>query len=162
MSYLIAVDVGIVNVGLCIYDVRCKKIVLWDCVKLAHYVKPSTLVQSVFEFVGRYQHYFDDAKQVLVEKQMRCNMRIIESVLHGLFFNRCKVIMPRCVKMHYKLSGKDYRENKAKAVLWTRAYVPLQTALFADNVGDVFEKSNKKDDLADALLLLLYYMHTYF
>ena len=38
-------------------------------------------VQYVRDFVQRYERYFNNAFQILVERQMRCNMRIIEKTL---------------------------------------------------------------------------------
>ena len=163
MSYFIAIDVGIVNVGLCVYNTRTRRVVLWDCVPLARTGKfiPSRIVELVREFMRRYAVYFDDALKVLVERQMRCNMRIIEAVLEALNPDRCLVIHPRSIKAHYDLRGKDYRENKRKAVEWARDYVVDNTELFAPHALELFAKSKKQDDLADALLLLLYYIDTF-
>ena len=164
MSYFIAIDVGIVNLGLCVYNTDTEKIVLWDCVPLRssggkYY--PCKNVEYVREFMRRYADYFDDARKVLVERQMRCNMRIIEAVFEALNHDRCLVIHPRSIKAHYKLSGKDYRDNKAKAVEWARAYVQDHADLFAPHATERFASGKKQDDLADALLLLIYYIDTF-
>lgn len=164
MSYVISIDVGIVNLGLCIFDARSKQIVLWDRVPLRssggkYY--PSRNVDYVREFVSKYAHYFDDARDLLIERQMRCNMRIVESVLHALYYDRCTVIAPRHVKVHYGIGGGGYRENKTKAVEWAREYVRHNAASFAESVREVFAASKKQDDLADSLLLLLYFLDTF-
>ena len=97
MSYIIAIDVGIKNLGLCIFDFRTAKVVEWQNVSLVssgRYV-PSNNVQYVRDFVRRYERYFDDAFQVVIERQMRCNMRIVESVVHALFYDRCIIVSAR-------------------------------------------------------------------
>lgn len=163
MSLVVSIDVGIKNLALCAYDFVTSRIVHWDNVTLVpsgRYV-PAHNVQYVRDFVHRHHALFEQASVVLVERQMRCNMRIIESVFQCLFFERCHVIAPRCVKMHYNLSMRNYRANKAKAVEWAKDFVQAQPDVFAPGLVEAFKKSSKQDDLADALLLTMYYLDTY-
>ncbi|KAL3929337.1 MAG: hypothetical protein SGPRY_002004 [Prymnesium sp.] len=148
-TYLIAIDVGFINLGLCIFDVRSKKIVLWDCVNLADKYMPSKPVKCILQFVKRYEFYFKDAKKVLIEKQMRCNMRIIESVLHALFYDICIVILPRFVIMHYKLSGKDYREIKQvqSSALDAQLHAALHGGLCGEQMKYCDEMSTDDEDI---------------
>ena len=111
MRYAIAVDVGIRNLGLCVFDFCTATFVFWDNITLVpngRYIA-SNNVKYVRDFVARFNHFFSEAAVVLVERQMRCNMRIIESVLHTMFFDRCIIINARSVKAHYKLSTRNYR-----------------------------------------------------
>ena len=132
MRYVIALDVGIRNMGMCVYDFTCSKIVYWDNVPLmtGRYV-PMNNVQYVRDFVRRMHHYFDEAACVVIERQMRCNMRIIESLLHSTFFDICTVINARSVKMHYGISRNDYRLNKAATVQWATKKVGSMAASHA-------------------------------
>jgi len=162
MSYVIAIDVGIKNLGLCIFDFRTSTVVEWDNVTLVpsgRYI-PAQNVQNVRTFIHKYKHFFDNAFQVVVERQMRCNMRIIESVIQALYFDICIIISPRAVKMHYNLSTKNYRANKQRAVDWAKLFVLHNTDVFQDGLKQ-FRDAEKQDDLADALILLLYYLDTY-
>lgn len=163
MSFVVAVDVGIKNLGLCVYDPYYRKFVHWETTSLVpvgRYI-PALNVQYVRDFVQRYHRYFENASVVLVERQMRCNMRIIESVLQTMFFNRCLIISPRSVKAHFGLSMKNYRENKERAVSWAHTFIEQhKPAFFApEELG--FHLAKKKDDLADSLLLVVYYIDTY-
>ena len=122
MSLVIAIDVGIKNLAICAYDFISSKVVHWDNVSLVpngRYV-PAQNVQYVREFVQRHSHLFQAATVVIVERQMRCNMRIIEAVFQSMFYERCCVVHARSVKMHYGLSTRNYRANKAKAVEWVK------------------------------------------
>ena len=93
---------------------------------------------------------------------MRCNMRIIESVLQALFYDRCYIIDPKSVKAHYNISLKNYRLNKARAVEWAADFVGSNPRAFmTDTPLTNFANHKKKDDLADALLLLAYFLDTY-
>lgn len=163
MSLVVAIDVGIKNLAICAYDFVTSRVVHWDNVSLVpngRYV-PAQNVQYVRDFVQRHQSLFQAAGAVVVERQMRCNMRIIESVLQCMFFDRCHVINARCVKMHYGLSTRNYRANKAKAVEWASGFVANNPAAFVAGVADLFSRGGKQDDLADALLLVMYYLDTY-
>ena len=65
MSYIVAIDVGIKNLGLCIFDFRISKVVVWDNVSLVssgRYV-PSNNVSYIRDFVRKYDKYFHDAFQ---------------------------------------------------------------------------------------------------
>ncbi len=163
MRYLVAVDVGIKNLGLCVFDFVTAQFVFWDNVSLVpngRYM-PCQNVQYVRDFCKRYAQYFDDAAAVLVERQMRCNMRIIEAVLQTLYFERCHIINARSVKAHYHIGTKNYRLNKQRAIEWAQSFLNANGAAFATNVSDVFQQKLKRDDLADSLLLVCYYLDTY-
>lgn len=163
MRYVISIDVGIKNLGFCVFDFVTAKFVFWDNISLVpngRYI-PSNNVQYVRDFITRYQSFFDEASCVIVERQMRCNMRIIESVVQALFFDKCVVINARAVKAHYDLSAKNYRLNKQRAVQWAEQFVTNNGSAFTPGVTSAFENLQKKDDLADSLLLITYYLDTY-
>lgn len=163
MRYVIAIDVGIKNLGLCVFDFATAKFVFWDNVSLVPHGRylPAENVQYVRNFLERYDSFFEDAVAVLVERQMRCNMRIIEAVLQALFFEKCIIINARSVKAHYNLGTKNYRMNKQRAVQWADMFVLNNSCAFAPNVTEAFAHKQKKDDLADSLLLIAYYLDTY-
>ena len=94
MSYVIAIDVGIKNLGICVFDFQQARVVEWQNVTLVpsgRYI-PSYNVQYVRDFVRKYEKYFDNAFQVVIERQIRANMRIIEAILQTLFYDKCIVI----------------------------------------------------------------------
>lgn len=163
MRFVIAIDVGIKNLGLCVFDFATAKFVFWDNVSLVpngRYI-PANNVQYVRDFVNRYQSFFNEASCILVERQMRCNMRIVEAVVQTLFYDICTVINARSVKAHYGLSTKNYRMNKQRAVQWAEEFVRNNNRAFLPGVSHAFEEKSKKDDLADSLLLITYYLDTY-
>lgn len=163
MSLVIAIDVGVKNLAICAYDFLKNQVVFWDNVTLVtqgRYI-PANNVQYVLTFVNEHRQLFDDCHMLLIERQMRCNMRIIEAVFQTLFFQKCRVISPRSVKAHYDLSTRNYRANKEKAVEWATAFVTTNPVAFTDESKLIYNNSTKKDDLADSLLLIMYYLDTY-
>ena len=163
MRYVVAIDVGIKNLGICVFDFATTKFVFWDNVNLVNngrYI-PANNVQYVRNFTAQHKEYFDNAAVVLVERQMRCNMRIIESVLQTLYFEKCIIINARSVKAHYDLGTNNYRMNKQRAVQWVTEFVDNNAKCFDTHVTEGFTNNTKKDDFADALLLITYYLDTY-
>ena len=163
MRYAIGIDVGIKNLGLCVFDFATAKFVFWNNISLCpngRYV-PANNVAYVRECVARYRNFFEDAACVLVERQMRCNMRIVEAVLQTLFFDTCIIINPRSVKIHYGIGTKNYKLNKQRAVEWVTSFVQSNACAFEAGVTTAFKDGRKKDDLADSLLLVTYYLDTY-
>ena len=163
MSFVIAIDVGIKNLGLCIFDFRTNTVVLWENVSLVpsgRYL-PANNVQYVREFMRKYDGYFMDAFQVIIERQMRGNMRIIEALIHAMCYDHCVVISARSVKLHYDLSTKNYRGNKQKAVVFANAFASKNPGAFDGEQLRRYTASKKQDDLADSLIMVLYYLDTY-
>lgn len=162
-QFIIAIDVGIKNLGLCIFDFCKSQFVHWDCVSLVpngRYV-PMNNVEYVRKFVERYEHYFANASKIIVERQIRCNMRIVEAVIQTMFYDKCIIISARSVKMHYDLSTKNYRANKQRAVQWASEFTRANPLAFYGTCVESFKNKSKQDDLADSLLLVLYYLDTY-
>lgn len=163
MSYVIAIDVGIKNLGLCVYDFVTNRIVHWDNVSLVangRYI-PMNNVRYVYDFINRHSALFLNCHTLVIERQMRANMRIIEAVFETLYFGKCKVISPRCVKMHYNLSARNYRANKQKAVEWALEYCLCNPQVVGEFVNRFKQEKTKQDDMADALLLVMYFLDTY-
>ena len=163
MALVIAIDVGIKNLGLCAYDFVTSQIVHWDNAALVQNGRytPSQNVQYVRDFVWKHSHLFQNCHTLIIERQMRCNMRIIESVFQTLYFDRCQVMNPRSIKMHYNLSARNYRGNKQKAVAYADKFTGENPQIFTEALVEKYQKSTKKDDYADALLMVLYYLDTY-
>ena len=164
---VVAIDVGIKNLAICVYDFLTNKVVHWDNVSLVpngRYI-PALNVQYVRNFVYRYNEIFANAAVIIIERQMRCNMRIIEAVLQCMFFEKCVVVNARCVKLHYNLGTRNYKANKAKAVEWVHTYIDNNPDVFATGadhpIANRFKQGGKQDDLADALIMVMYYLDTY-
>lgn len=166
MTYIIAIDVGVKNLGICVFDNDSNSVCYWSSESIVEpgvRYMPSRNVEYVHAFVERHANYFANASTVLVERQMRCNMRIIESVVHSLHYAKCIVLSPRLVKMHFGVSCGDYRLNKQAAIAWMQRFVSVSGDAFAGGVAAaaLAKHSAKQDDLADALLMVMYYLYTY-
>lgn len=137
----------------------------WERVSLYDTTKyiPSNNVAYCRNFVDDNKEFFDNAKVVLIEKQIRANMRIIESVLQSMFYDETIIVHARHVKMHFGLCMRNYRLNKAKAVEFVDNMIKTDDMPFdyTDGHKQAWQNETKKDDLADSMLLALYYCATY-
>eukprot|EP00962_Isochrysis_galbana_P042521 scaffold15944_cov115-Isochrysis_galbana.AAC.12 len=163
MECIVAIDVGIKNLGICVLRISTGKVCHWASEALVDGGRytPSRNVEYVVAFVQKHRQHFEHAKCVLVERQMRVNMRIIEAAVQALHYDRCIVVSPRLVKMHFGLSRNNYRLNKQAAVQWMQEFVVSVPELFEPGLVDSALASTKQDDLADALLMVVYYADTY-
>lgn len=162
-GYVIAIDVGIMNLGLCVFDFVTNQIVHWDRVTICQGTRyqPMKNVEYIHNFLRKYEAYFQQCFVLLIERQIRCNMRIVESVMHALFYDRAIVIPARSIKVHFNISTKNYRGNKAKAIEWATAFLAANPHVFQPHALTAWSDASKRDDLADSLLILMYYLDTY-
>lgn len=162
MQFVIGIDVGITNLGMCVFDLNTSRIEYLARLPLVSgKYMPSRTVEYVREFVQKRAFYFENAARVLVERQMRANMRVIEAVFQVMHYDRCIVMAPRAVKMHYNISTGNYNSNKTSAVDWVDAFIKCNPEAI-DSVQEAeYLASKKRDDMADAALLVLYYLDTY-
>ena len=162
MNYLIAIDVGFRNLGMCVYSFEDNRVIYWrNCALMSGRYQPKDTVRYVVEFVARHKQFFDGARTVLIERQMRPAMRIIEAAFETLFYGRAVVLCPRSVKNHWKLCSKNYSENKRKAVAWAGDFVEENIDTFDSEPYLCWKSAKKRDDMADALLTLMFYLDTY-
>ena len=99
--------------------------------------------------------------RIIVEQQLRSNMKAVQWMIHITHFDSVRVVRPQDVKRHYQISTSTYDENKRAAVTWTLARVRQHAEEFDADCIRQFFASHKKDDLADALMLVRYVLDTY-
>ena len=165
MSYVIGLDIGFRNLGFCVYDCRVHRVVHWEnaCIVSGKH-RPKDNVKYIMQFLEAHRPWFDHSFAIVVEQQMRVNLRIMAAVIEALFYtsNNVHIIPPRQVKVHYNLSTGQYASNKAAAVEWIRDWLSFNgERAVTPEAYRVWTRARKKDDLADALLLVLFYLDTF-
>jgi hypothetical protein len=150
---IVAIDVGVKNLAYC--AMRDGQVLEWQNAPLLEpdeRYKPSHLVMYVARWARRNSALLHSADRVVIERQMRCNMRIIEAALHALHYEKCSIVSACDVKDRFGLRMNNYRLNKKAAV----AHVDLHLHTQRDEQWRaLFEVSSKKDDLADSYLMAL-------
>ena len=165
-KYVIAVDVGIKNLGLAIFDLQTKQLAVWGRYSICkpRPYQPGKNVEYVRELIQDHATYFANAHKVLIERQMRVNMRIIEAVIHALYFDKTIIMPAQVVKMHFHLNTGNYKANKKAAVDFIALrFMDLLPSMLSNchEMFMVWVHESKQDDLADSLLMVLYYLDTY-
>jgi hypothetical protein len=151
---VLAVDVGIRNLAICAMD-TAHGIVHWanEPLSIGAY-QPQHNVQYVHEFLARNAALFALADEIVVEKQMRVNMRIIEAVIHSRFFDKCKVVHPRTIKAAFGIGRGNYALNKKASVDFVQARLQ---SFEEPHWRNFFASAKKRDDLADAYIMALFF-----
>lgn len=156
MTRILSIDIGVENLAWVLIDAQTRDILGWHVGPVhdaAEYV-PMNNVDYVLRYIDRHRAHFDRADIVLIERQMRVNMRVIEALFHALCYQRATVLSARTVKARYGLCMRNYRLNKKAVAEYVRAHLP-------DNWRAWYEAQKKRDDLADALLQAWYYIDTH-
>ena len=163
--YVIGIDIGTSNLGLCVYDSRTAKVVCWKrCSLLQPRQNTWTFemsVKCVRRFLTAHQQYFDDAQCVLLEKQMRGKMMAVQCMFAIQNYDTAIVVKPQHVKKQYDISKRDYKLNKQAACAWAQQFVTEMPDFFSLGCVQAYHDEAKQDDMADALLLVRFFLDTY-
>ena len=163
-DYVLGIDVGIRNLGLCAYDRRTGRVTHWARVPLlpaSHPIRPGRLPAYVHQFLADHATLFEHAANIVIEHQLRGLMKTLEQMLHLKFYERVLIVQPRALKAHYGCATRNYDQNKRAAVCWASALVAAEPELFEPAAVESFESEAKQDDMADALMLVCFFRETY-
>lgn len=160
---IISIDVGIVNLGICMYE-KGGIIKKWEVITLSKDNVVKSLKKELTKFVTEEEE--KQIEVVVIEKQPSRNvkMRTIEGMIEMYFTMRNM----KCIKYSakYKLKSQsnaksihgkhNYRERKRLSIEVVKKIVedPKNTKW-----KEYYTASKKKDDLADALLQAMSYVN---
>jgi Poxvirus A22 protein len=149
---VLAIDVGIRNLAFCCLEDGC--LLAWANEPLAGAeYKPTDTVHHVMRFVEAHRQLFDSCDKLVIERQMRVNMRVVEAALHALFYAKCTIVHARTIKARFGLCKRNYQQNKAAAVACVDDLLAGNTA----ELAAAYRAARKRDDLADAYLMALFF-----
>ena len=159
---IISIDVGIRNLAICKLDADENHVLEWD----VSGVPPESdrgIFPSMNQHLNERKWVLEDVDLVLIERQPGKNrkMKSVENFLHAYFVVHNKEVL--IYDARYKVpdvvgAGKAmYRKRKQTAIVRCREYIE-KTMDKNSRWLDVFDKSKKKDDLADTVLQALSYV----
>ena len=159
---LLSIDVGIINLAMCLINEEDKKIIEWDVSGVPPKHKDGLFI-SLRDHLDK-KPWILNAKTILIEKQPGKNktMKSVENFLHSYFIIKLKESETIIYDARHKVpdvvgSGKAlYRKRKQTAI--TRCEEMITNGINV-NWLDMFKKSKKKDDLADTYLQGLSYIN---
>lgn len=171
---IFSIDPAIKNIGTCLYDSSTKKVLFCDKFsifegKFKSYQQNKTidyLAPVFFNQESPLRKFIDASDVVVIEVQMKNKMNMIQIAL-GAYLHaigkQYKFLAPVSVNTHFKI-GKRYRVPIAglKKTVDKRHYdmnkkdgIALITKRFPEIMRNI--SHDKKDDVADAIKLALYF-----
>ena len=155
MNVILSIDVGIVNIGLCLYETdesggRVIHAIRESFAKKRNEIKNDLeLTATVYKklICEPFQTLISKANTVIIERHMKREMIIIQHVIAIMCMSlgkKVEFISPQCVKRWFRnaaLPGKSHRENKKEAI-----------HVFTNMYPEILVDGKKKDDIADAVL----------
>ena len=153
---IVAIDPGIRNLGWSVYDETKGQFISfgrYDLLKDQPKAMHTKYPQLVYDFITASKDVFELADAVVIEIQMTAKFKVIQTAFQCFFWGKSYFISPRSMRCHFKISTGNYAKNKKASVTKIPELdIPVKNKHWFER----FEKS-KRDDVADAMLLGLYY-----
>ena len=159
---ILSIDPGIINLGYVFIHVIDKTPKVIECgrvnITLMRHSKVKycsctlhhdfCIPDYLDHFVQEHQQIFDDADVLLLERQPPQGLMNVQDLLFSRFRNKVKLISPNSLHKHFKMDT-NYLVRKEQSEKLTEKYLDLFTS---------FNENDRKHDISDALLLVLYYI----
>ncbi len=170
MSY-IAVDIGVKHFAYCVIDkelssldqrdneeIDFNKLLSFGCIELSK--NNNDIINDLIEFIEN-QRFSDQRDEILIIEQQVIN-NVKAMIIQNILMTICKlkninyVLFNPKLKFNYIEGEKiklSYKQRKNKSIDYARIYLNK----FHKNMLDIFEKFDKKDDVADAVVMAVMY-----
>lgn len=153
---IVAIDPGLRNLGWSVYDTTRESFISfgrYDLLKDQPKNKHTKYPDLVHDFIRASKDVFDTADAVTIEIQMVAKFKVIQTAFQCFFWDKAHLISPRSVRCHFDISTGNYAKNKKASVnKILELDIPSKNKVWFER----FEKT-KRDDVADAILIALYY-----
>lgn len=184
-EFIISIDIGTLNLGfvVCVRDNPTSMRVVHMCnenmVNTAKYESRYN-VKYVKDFIASHEHYFDNASSIIIERQnaYSYNMKIIETAFHALLYEKVSLVNASHVKDHFltksmpqtskRTKSQKYRKKKVDAVNFVSSilsnlnsntvHMRKYSLHISQSMVNHFFNSSKKDDIADAFMMMMYHL----
>ena len=149
---VLGIDPGLINVGWAI--VENGKLVTCGVFNMTHKV-PVKERKQYARLVRRFMRYkmFRTCDVVVIERQMSGKLRVVANSFLCFNWGKSYLVSPRAVRNHHGISMRNYKANKRASIARVPRYMTgRQVARFRE--------AKKRDDMADAILIALYWYET--
>ena len=161
---VLSIDIGIINFGYVfaelsenvnviecnrvnIMNMRHNKVNRCDCTLHHEYCIPDYLDH----FIQEHQELFNVADIILVERQPPMGLVNIMDLLFTKFRDKVKLINPGSIHKFFKMTKCDYELRKIESQIIANEYL---------NTFVNFQNNERKHDISDAMLMILFYFHS--
>lgn len=150
---IVSIDIGTRNMGLAVWENGA--LTHFDCYDLFAYVtkkkERTDYTLMTYNFVQAHPELFRDVDKLLLENQMQSRMRVIQTSFRCFFYKQAVKISPLAVHNFFKSGTGNHRKNK-------KAAIELVATFLNKKQMEMLKKHKKKDDCADAIVQLHYYL----
>ena len=151
---IFAVDPGTRNMGYACYDTDKRGFITFGKFDMQKDVKKKNKTKYALltrRFCDAMHDYINMSDAIIIEAQMQAKMKMIQTALQCFHWDKSHVIGPLAVRKFFKISMNDYNKNK-------RASEKLANIMVKRGPEkELLEKFDKKDDVADAIILARYW-----
>ena len=148
---LLGIDIGYYNIGLVLAECNEAEVeVLYiQKVDLSEFKTKDNpeLSDMIRMLVTEYSNVFNQAHQVLIERQPPGGISSVEVLLHYIFRDKAILISPVSMHKHFGIGHLDYEQRKERTELIASKYI--KNSLYYERLG-------RKHDIADALCMILF------
>ena len=157
MTIVVGLDPGLRHMGWSVFDTEKKEFISFGCYDMMK-GQPKTMKtkyeELVYSFCQNSQSVLETADIICIERQMVAKFKVIACSLRCFNWEKAVMVSPRSMRVHFKISTGKYSTNK-------KASIDIIPKLkISDKNKDWFRllAKSKKDDIADAMLLALYWV----
>lgn len=157
MTIVVGLDPGLRHLGWSVFDTEKGEFLSFGCYDMMQ-DQPKTMKTKYEELVHSFcQHSAEvlaQADVICIERQMVAKFKIIATALLCFNWGKAVLVAPRSMRCHFDISTGQYRTNK-------KASIDIIPKLkISQKNKDWFRllPTSKKDDIADAMLLALYWV----
>ena len=157
---ILSIDPGLKNLGWALFDTGTgsfKSFGRYNLLKDQPKAKHTKYTYLVKSFIDASSDVFNLADIICIEIQMAAKFKVMAAAFECFFWGKSHMVSPRSVRCHFNISTGNYAKNKKASV----DIIPsLSISTSNKQWFQRFDK-NKRDDVADAMLLALYWNDKY-
>ena len=149
---ILGIDPGLINVGWAV--VEDGKLLTCGVFNMTHKVIKKDRKRYAY-LVRRFMRYklFKSCDVVVIERQMSGKLRVVANSFLCFNWGHSFLVSPRAVRNHHGISMSNYRANKKASVARVPRYMTHKQT-------QRFRSAKKRDDMADAVLIAMYWYET--
>ena len=166
MPVVMCIDVGVRNLGVSVThiseDYMSREVIWFDLIDLTAFRHRDTTREEcdlhhtrnfadwVEHFVQDHLAFIEYADLILIEKQPPQGLVAVEQLLFARFRSKTQLIHPRRVHSYLRIGHLTYEERKHAVVKIVERELP-------EGMREQFSWYERKHDMADSLVMMMYY-----
>jgi hypothetical protein len=161
---ILSIDIGIINLGYVFAEVgESIKVIECNRVNITHMRHNKIercncqlhhdfcIPDYLDHFIQENEHLFEECDIILIERQPIMGLMNVQDLLFSRFREKVKLISPNKIHKYFGMTKGAYELRKMESESIAKQYLELFTT---------FETNERKHDMADAMLMIVYYFQT--